>query len=133
MVHSYSRRSRLVRLLRLSLVVGALCDLLWGASLFGAVLGPASLGLLAHQPEAFYRAAAAALWATLALVTLWAAYDTTRYDHVVLATGGARGAFGLLLAAGLLSSPRGSMAAVPALAYGVLGLAQVLLRRTVRH
>lgn len=133
MVHSYSRRSRVVQLLRLSLVVGALFDLLWGASLFGEVLGPASLGLLAHQPEAFYRAAAAALWATLALVTLWAAYDTTRYDHVVLATGAARGAFGLLLAAGLLSSPRGPVAAAPAIAYGALGLAQLVLRRTVRH
>lgn len=132
MVHSYSRRSRLVQLLRLSLVVGALFDLLWGASLFGELLGPASLGLLAHRPEAFYRAAAAALWAALALVTSWSAYDTTRYDHVVVATGAARGAFGFLLAAGLLSSPRGGGAA-PALAYGALGITQLLLRRTVRH
>jgi hypothetical protein len=133
MVHSYSRRSRLVRLLRLSLVVGALFDLVWGASLFTEMLGAASLGLLAHRPDAFYRAAAAALWAALAAVTLWAAYDTTRYDHVVLSSGAARGAFGLLLTAGLLASRGGVPAAAPAIAYGALGLAQLLLRRMVRH
>jgi len=133
MVHSYSRRSRLVRLLRLSLVVGALFDLLWGASLFAEILGPASLGSLAGQPDAFYRAAAAVLWVTLAVVTLWAAYDTTRYDQVVLANGAARAAFGTLVAVGLLAAARGPASATPAIAYGALGLAQLVLRRTVSH
>lgn len=133
MVHSYSRRSQLVRLLRLALVVGALFDLLWGLSLFERILGPASLELLSHRPEAFYRAAAASLWAMLALLTLWSAYDTTRYDHVVLAAGCGRAAFGFCLAAGLLSAPSGATAATPAVAYGLLGLGQLILRRTVRH
>lgn len=133
MVHSYSRRSRLVRLLRLSLVVGALFDLLWGLSLFSELLGPASLDVLARRPDALYRAAAASLWGALAFLTLWSAYDTTRYDHVVLAAGAGRTAFGLLLAAGLLASPRGPGAAAPALAYGLLGMAQLILRGAVRH
>lgn len=133
MVHSYSRRSQLVRLLRSSLVVGALFDLLWGASLFTEVLGPASLGSLAGRTDAFYRAAAAVLWVTLALVTLWAAYDTTRYDQVVLANGAARAAFGSLVAVGLLAAARGPASAMPAVAYGALGLVQLVLRGTVRH
>lgn len=133
MVHSYSRRSRLVRLLRLTLVVGALFDLLWGLSLFARILGPASLELLSHGPETLYRAAAASLWGMLALLTLWAAYDTTRYDHVVLASACGRAAFGLFLTAGLLSTVRGPFAAAPAAAYVLLGLAQLLFRGAVRH
>jgi hypothetical protein len=104
MTSSFARRFRLLTLLRTSLVVGAVYDLLFAVAMVAAPGIPARILLLPLPPlpqGAFYLWIMATLLLMLACLYLAAAHDPRRYSAVVAVAIGGRilGALAFVIAA----------------------------------
>lgn len=120
MTSSLPRRGLLLRLLRLSLLVGALYDLALAAHL---VLAPEVAERLLRVPrpgEDFYLWLLAVLLAMLAAFYLLAAFDPISYRGNVMVAIAGRGAAGLVLA---LAARKAGLAGLYVLAAGDLAFA----------
>ena len=104
MTSSFARRFRLLTLLRTSLVVGAVYDLLFAVAMVAAPGIPARILLLPLPPlpqGAFYLWIMATLLLMLACLYLAAAHDPRRYSAIIAVAIGGRmlGALAFLAAA----------------------------------
>ena len=103
MSSSPSRASICLSVLRISLRLGALCDLVLAALLVSAPDLPARLLAVPRPSEEVYLWLLAVMLAALAAVYLLAAYDPMAYAGNVLVAIGGRGAAAAALAAAALT------------------------------